>query len=117
MAALQRAVALAEMDGAAAPVAEDLDFDMTRPCQVFFEIYRGVAEGGPRFVKAVLGPMPFLRIVPTNGVHANNAASYLKAGAWAVGFVQALFDANDLDAGRFDQTELRAQKLLAACAG
>ena len=41
---LQRAVALAEMDGAAAAVAEDLDFDVARLLQVFFQIDRGVAE-------------------------------------------------------------------------
>src|SRR5665213_744001 len=44
MAALQRAVALAEMDGAAAAVAEHLDFDVARLLQVLFQIDRGVAE-------------------------------------------------------------------------
>jgi Entner-Doudoroff aldolase len=71
-------------------------------------------DAGPNFVKSVLGPMPFLRIVPTNGVHENNAAAYLKAGAFAVGFVNTLFDPNDLAAGRFDRIEQRAAKLLAS---
>ena len=44
MAALQRAVALAEMDGVALAVAEHLDFDVARLLQVFFEIDRIVAE-------------------------------------------------------------------------
>ena len=45
VAALQRAVALAEMDGLALAVAEDLDFDMARLLEIFLEIDRVVAEG------------------------------------------------------------------------
>src|SRR5258705_10571623 len=44
--ALQRTVALAEMDGAATAVAENLDLDVARLLQGFFQINRGVAEGG-----------------------------------------------------------------------
>jgi 2-dehydro-3-deoxyphosphogluconate aldolase/(4S)-4-hydroxy-2-oxoglutarate aldolase len=67
---------------------------------------------GPTYVKSMLAPMPFLNIVPTNGVHENNAASYLKAGAVAVGFTTALFDANDMANGAFDRIEERARRLL-----
>jgi 2-dehydro-3-deoxyphosphogluconate aldolase/(4S)-4-hydroxy-2-oxoglutarate aldolase len=40
--------------------------------------------GGPDYIKAVLAPLPQLRLVPTGGVSADNAAQYLKAGAAAV---------------------------------
>lgn len=76
-----------------------------------------VAGTGPGFVKACLGPLPFLRIVPTSGVHENNVAAYFKAGAFAVGFVAPLFDPNDMAAGRFDAIEERGRKLLAAARG
>ncbi len=69
---------------------------------------------GPAYIKACLGPMPFLRIVPTSGVDESNAAAYLQAGAFAVGFVTSLFDPDDLAAGRFDTIEQRARSLLAA---
>ncbi len=69
---------------------------------------------GPAYIKACLGPMPFLRIVPTSGVDGSNAAAYLQAGAFAVGFVTSLFDPDDLAAGRFDTIEQRARSLLAA---
>lgn len=69
---------------------------------------------GPAYVRACLGPMPFLRIVPTNGVDASNAAAYLEAGAFAVGFVNSLFEKADLEAKRFDRIEERARRLLAA---
>ncbi len=64
-----------------------------------------------------MGPMPFLRIVPTSGVDAANAAAYFAAGAFAVGFVAPLFDADEISAGRFDLIEQRARTLLEAVAG
>ena len=45
MAALQGAVALADMHGVSPPVAENLDLDMARLFQIFFQIDRVVAEG------------------------------------------------------------------------
>jgi len=68
---------------------------------------------GPEYVRACLGPLPFLRIVPTSGVDGSNAAAYLGAGAWAVGFVAVLFDGADLRARRFERIEARARDLLA----
>jgi Entner-Doudoroff aldolase len=73
--------------------------------------------GGPAYARACLGPLPFLRLVPTSGVDRDNASQWLAAGAWAVGFVAPLFDAADLAAGRFDAIERRARELLAAVAG
>ncbi len=69
---------------------------------------------GPAYVRACLGPLPFLRLVPTHGVDAANARAWLDAGAHAVGFTQSLFDAADIQAGRFDRIEERARALLAA---
>ena len=69
--------------------------------------------GGPDHVRSVLAPMPFLRIIPTNGIDENNAAAYLAAGAVAVGFVASLFPAEDVAAGRADRIEERARRLLA----
>jgi 2-dehydro-3-deoxyphosphogluconate aldolase/(4S)-4-hydroxy-2-oxoglutarate aldolase len=40
---------------------------------------------GLAFIKGVLGPMPFLRLVPTGGVTPHNAGSWIRAGAAAVG--------------------------------
>ncbi len=69
---------------------------------------------GPAYVRACLGPLPFLKIVPTQGVDATNARAWLDAGAFAVGFTQALFEADDLRVGRFDRIEEHARILLAA---
>jgi 2-dehydro-3-deoxyphosphogluconate aldolase/(4S)-4-hydroxy-2-oxoglutarate aldolase len=72
---------------------------------------------GPAWVAQTLGPMPFLRIVPTSGVTLENAAAYLRAGSFAVGFVNSLFDPADIAAGRFDAIESRARAMLAVAAG
>ncbi len=69
---------------------------------------------GPAYIRACLGPLPFLRLVPTHGVDATNARAWLEAGAFAVGFTHALFDAEEIKAGRFDRIEERARTVLAA---
>ena len=69
---------------------------------------------GAPYVTACLGPMPFLKIVPTNGVDADNVAAYLAAGAFAIGFVAPLFDAAAMAAGNYDSIEQRARDLIAA---
>ncbi len=40
---------------------------------------------GPAFVKAVKGPLPQARLMPTGGVSIENVAEWIKAGAVAVG--------------------------------
>lgn len=40
---------------------------------------------GLAFIKGVLGPMPFLKLCPTGGVTPQNAGSWIRAGAAAVG--------------------------------
>ncbi len=72
-------------------------------------------NGGPDWVRAVLGPMPWLKIVPTNGVDQHNAGAWLKAGAFAAGFVAPLFVPADIAAGRWDLIEERAAQCVAAC--
>lgn len=70
--------------------------------------------GGPPWVKAVLGPLPYLKIVPTNGVDEHNAAEWLKAGSYGVGFVAPLFPDSDIQKARWDVIEDRAGRCIAA---
>ena len=73
-----------------------------------------VPQGGPDWVRSVLGPMPSLKIVPTNGVDQHNAAEWIAAGAFAVGYVAPLFVASDVNSGNWDAIEARARQCLAA---
>lgn len=40
---------------------------------------------GPQYIRDLLAPLPFLRLVPTGGIGAEHARAYLEAGAVAVG--------------------------------
>jgi Entner-Doudoroff aldolase len=71
-------------------------------------------HGGPEWVRSVLAPMPYLKIVPTNGVDQHNAGEWIAAGAFAVGFVAPLFAPADIAAGRWYAIEERARQCLAA---
>ncbi|HEX4423599.1 MAG TPA: bifunctional 4-hydroxy-2-oxoglutarate aldolase/2-dehydro-3-deoxy-phosphogluconate aldolase [Kofleriaceae bacterium] len=70
--------------------------------------------GGPSWLRAVLAPMPFLRVIPTNGVELDNASEWLAAGAFAVGCVRSLFPPDELAARAWDRIEARARALLGA---
>lgn len=69
---------------------------------------------GPDYARMVLGPLPFLRLVPTSGVTSDNVAAWLEAGVFAVGFVASLFHPEDLREGRFDSIEQRARECVHA---
>ena len=114
-AVIERAVALgvAMMPGTSTPTEM---LAAWRAGAVLQKVFPAPAEG-PAFARACLGPMPFLRLVPTSGVTRENASAWLDAGAWAVGFVAPLFDPEMLEQGRFDRIERRATELLAAVGG
>jgi Entner-Doudoroff aldolase len=76
------------------------------------KLFPGPANG-PEFVRAVRGPLPFLRIFPTSGVTEDNIDAWLQAGAFGLGFVGSLFDADDLKQRRFDSITQRAVRMLA----
>jgi 2-dehydro-3-deoxyphosphogluconate aldolase / (4S)-4-hydroxy-2-oxoglutarate aldolase len=68
---------------------------------------------GPVFIRGVLGPMPFLRLVPTGGITPENAGEWLRAGAAAVGLGSALVDPKRVASGDFDALTERARQLVA----
>jgi 2-dehydro-3-deoxyphosphogluconate aldolase/(4S)-4-hydroxy-2-oxoglutarate aldolase len=57
------------------------------------KIFPGDAVGGPGFVKAVLGPMPWAQIMPTGGVSPDpeNLNAWFNAGVCCVGMGSQLF--------------------------
>ena len=62
----------------------------------------------PGYVSAILGPMPYLKIFPTNGVDIDNMLSVLSAGTAGVGFVKTLFNPTDLERNDFTAIKKRA---------
>ena len=65
--------------------------------------------GGPKFIKDVLAPMPFLKMVPTGGVNPQNARDYLVAGAVAVGIGGNLVSNKLVAEEAFDQITATAR--------
>src|SRR2546427_769011 len=65
---------------------------------------------GPDFIRDVLAPLPFLRLVPSGGVSLDNAGEWIRAGAAAVSVGTALFRAALL--GHEDAAELTARARL-----
>ena len=45
---------------------------------------------GPKIIKAIRGPIPYAKMMPTGGVTADNVGEWIKAGAVAVGAGGAL---------------------------
>lgn len=70
------------------------------------------AAGGPAFVRAVKGPMPFLRVVPTTGATEENCAEYIQAGAFGIGFTGVLFVPDDMANERWDRITARAARMV-----
>ncbi|HEY6172702.1 MAG TPA: bifunctional 4-hydroxy-2-oxoglutarate aldolase/2-dehydro-3-deoxy-phosphogluconate aldolase [Candidatus Kapabacteria bacterium] len=64
---------------------------------------------GPAYIKALLAPMPFLRLIPTNGVTLDNMKEFFEAGVKAVGLGTPLVSENDAANGRFAEIEQRAK--------
>ena len=62
----------------------------------------------PGYLSAILGPMPYLKIFPTNGVDIDNMLSVLSAGAAGVGFVKTLFNPTDMEMNDFTAIKKRA---------
>ena len=58
---------------------------------------------GPAFFKALRGPLPQIRVMPTGGVDLNTAADFLKAGACCLGVGGQLVDPKAVAAGNFDR--------------
>jgi len=65
---------------------------------------------GPVFIKGVLAPMPFLRLMPTGGVTPDNVGDWLRAGAVAVGLGSALVDPKLVAAGDWGALTERARR-------
>ena len=70
--------------------------------------------GGPKYIKALKGPLPQIDMVPTGGVSLENAAEFIKAGAAAVAVGSELVDLKVLKEGKFEQVAETARKFVEA---
>ena len=71
---------------------------------------------GMAFFKAIKGPMPYLKLMPTGGVTLTNAGDWLKAGACAVGVGTAILDKKAIDENNFKKLTENAEILVKSIA-
>src|SRR5437762_7762722 len=58
---------------------------------------------GPAFFKAIRGPLPQIRVMPTGGVDLKTASSFLQAGACCLGIGGQLVDPEAIKQKNFDK--------------
>lgn len=64
--------------------------------------------GGPSLVKAILAPLPHIRIIPVGGVNLDTAAEFIAKGSTALGVGSALVNQKLLDSGDMEELTRRA---------
>jgi 2-dehydro-3-deoxyphosphogluconate aldolase/(4S)-4-hydroxy-2-oxoglutarate aldolase len=66
----------------------------------YVKIFPCSAVGGAPYLKALLAPFPHLKLIPTGGVTVKTAASFIEAGARALGVGSDLVNLAAVDAGK-----------------
>ena len=67
---------------------------------------------GPRYIREVLAPLPFLRLVPSGGVSLDNAGDWIRAGAIAVSVGSALVSPSLVAEQAWDRLTAQARALI-----
>jgi 2-dehydro-3-deoxyphosphogluconate aldolase/(4S)-4-hydroxy-2-oxoglutarate aldolase len=87
--------------------AEELGADIIK-------IFPAGAVGGPGFVKAIKGPMPWSSLMPTNGVEPNEDSlrEWFSAGITAVGLGSQLFTKELIETNKKDELVAKISQVL-----
>jgi 2-dehydro-3-deoxyphosphogluconate aldolase/(4S)-4-hydroxy-2-oxoglutarate aldolase len=72
--------------------------------------------GGPAHLRAVKGPFPQIRLLPTGGVNLETLSDFVKAGACAVGLGSALVEKSAIEQRNFARITDLAKQYVAAMA-
>jgi 2-dehydro-3-deoxyphosphogluconate aldolase/(4S)-4-hydroxy-2-oxoglutarate aldolase len=67
---------------------------------------------GPKYLKALHGPLPQVRLMPTGGVDLNTAAEFLRCGACALGIGGSLVEKNAVQTGNLARIESLARQFV-----
>jgi len=81
----------------------------------FVKVFPAVSLG-PSYIRQLQGPLPQIPLVAVGGVTVDNAASFLQAGAVAVGVGSVLLDKAAIDRGDWDLITQKAEKFVEAVA-
>lgn len=70
------------------------------------------AVGGPKYLRALKGPLPQVELIPTGGVSPATAEEFIKAGAFALGVGTDLVDTEAIRAGQAHKVTEAARSYL-----
>ncbi len=65
--------------------------------------------GGPRYLKALRGPLPQVRLMPTGGVTVETVAAFFEAGAWCLAAGSSLVPPRAIARRAWDEIRQRAE--------
>ena len=87
--------------------AEELGVEMVK-------VFPGGSVGGPGFVKSILGPTPWTRIMPTGGVSATQESieTWFKAGITAAGIGSDLITKDIMARGAWDELTAKTSQVI-----
>ena len=77
------------------------------------KVFPASALGGAKYLTALKGPLPQVKLIPTGGVSLATARDFLDAGAFALGVGSDLVDAKAVAAGKPEVVTESAKKYLA----
>jgi 2-dehydro-3-deoxyphosphogluconate aldolase/(4S)-4-hydroxy-2-oxoglutarate aldolase len=105
----RRKIAYAPGCGSATEIAEAEELGVE-----IVKVFPGKSVGGPDFVKSVLGPCPWTRIMPTGGVDATQESikSWFSAGVACVGIGSQLITKQYIAAGDFEGLAQKTAQVL-----
>jgi 2-dehydro-3-deoxyphosphogluconate aldolase/(4S)-4-hydroxy-2-oxoglutarate aldolase len=94
--------------------ASEISYAEELGCEIV-KVFPGSSVGGPDFVKAVLGPMPWTKIMPTGGVEATEESlrAWFGAGIVAAGIGSNLITKKLLDSGDYQGIEKKVRETVA----
>lgn len=69
---------------------------------------------GPAYVKSLKGPFPYIPLMPTGGVSADNVSEWFVAGVFAVGAGSELCPPALAKEGRFEEISIKAKQFISA---
>jgi 2-dehydro-3-deoxyphosphogluconate aldolase/(4S)-4-hydroxy-2-oxoglutarate aldolase len=94
--------------------ASEISYAEELGCEIV-KIFPGSSVGGPEFVKAVLGPMPWTRLMPTGGVDPTeeSLSKWFGAGIVAAGIGSKLITSELLKAKDYKGIETKVAETIA----
>ena len=83
----------------------------------FVKVFPCGAMGGASYIKSLKAPLPQIELVPTGGVTLTTAASFIQAGAAAIGVGADLVDLKAIRAGQPEKVTEAARAYVEAVRG